>query len=431
MARVRIGFPGDFRAGGGGAGGLSLRRPPDIFDAADLAACRTARDTFFTMAGNSDILAQYQNNSQLAIVLRPTGGDDVFETYLPGNVGAYDNANWVERTDAVQGPQGTKGDPGARGPAQTDANIDARIATYARIAPTGEIPDAQIPAGIARDSELPDVSGFLTESEVDNRIAGYARATPTGQIADAQIPDAIMRDAEFTLAAVRNLLSLSAQEVDDLLTGGSISGSVLTLTQNDGSTITLNLPTGGQAVADGVVDGGSISADGMTLRLTRTEGDDIEIDIPALLRNAGVSEARVNELIAAANLASEADLLALAARVTALEGHVDTSDHIRYFGWSADRVIETADFAGANQAMSNDGTLPAHNTNDYIWFAVPESEGAPSALHLAGGQIDQLGNFDQLADTVNDEMGTAHIVFVSQREQLHVAYSGAAISLIY
>ena len=419
MARVRIGFPGDFRAGGGGAGGLSLRRPPDIFDAADLAACRTARDTFFTMAANSDILAQYQNNSQLAIVLRPTGGDDVFETYLPGNVGAYDNANWVQRTDAVQGPEGAKGDQGARGPAQSDANIDARIAPYARIAPTGQIDDDQIPAAITRDNE------------VDGHIAPYARATPTGQIADAQIPDAIMRDAEFTLAAVRNLLSLSAQEVDDLLTGGSISGSVLTLTQNDGSTITLNLPTGGMSVADGVVDGGSISADGMTLTLTRSEGDDIEIDIPALLRNAGVSEARVNELIAAANLASEADLLALAARVTALEGHVDTSDHIRYFGWSADRVIATADFAGANQAMSNDGTLPAHNTNDYIWFAVPESEGAPSALHLAGGQIDQLGNFDQLADTVDDEMGTPHIVFVSQREQLHVAYSGAAISLIY
>ena len=414
MARVRIGFPQDFRTGGGGAGGLSLRRPPDIFDAADLAACRTARDTFFGTAGNAAILAQYQNNSQLAIVLRPTGGDDVFETYLPGNVGAYDNANWVERTDAVQGPEGAKGDVGARGPAQTDDNIDARIATYARIVPTGEIDDAQIPASIARDSE----------------IKPFAR-TGGPQVPDTEIPDAIMRDAELTLAAVRNLLGLSAQEVNDLLTGGSISGNVLTLTQNDGSTVTLNLPTGGMSVADGVVDGGSISADGMTLTLTRSVGDDIEIDIPALLRGAGVSEARVNELIAAANLASEADLLALAARVTALEGHVDTSDHIRYFGWSADRTIATADFAGANQSMSNDGTLPAHNTNDYIWFAVPESEGAPSALHLAGGQIDQLNNFDQLADTVNDEMGTAHLVFVSQREQLHLAYSGAAISLIY
>ena len=38
----------------------------------------------------------------------------------------------------------------------------------------------------------------------------------TGMIADSQIPAAIMRDAEFTAAAVRGLLNLTATEVNDL-----------------------------------------------------------------------------------------------------------------------------------------------------------------------------------------------------------------------
>ena len=63
---------------------------------------------------------------------------------------------------------------------------------------SGSVSDAQIPSTVARDSELPDVSGFQTEAEVDARIAPYARATPSGTIADAQIPDDITRDSELT-----------------------------------------------------------------------------------------------------------------------------------------------------------------------------------------------------------------------------------------
>ena len=62
---------------------------------------------------------------------------------------------------------------------------------------SGTLDDARIPSAIARDSELPDVTGFLDESEVDARVATYARATPTGTIADAQIPAAIARDTEL------------------------------------------------------------------------------------------------------------------------------------------------------------------------------------------------------------------------------------------
>ena len=52
-----------------------------------------------------------------------------------------------------------------------------------------------------------------------------------------------MRDAEFTAAAVRNLLSLTAQEVNDLVTGATISGQTLTLPQNDGTNVIITIPT--------------------------------------------------------------------------------------------------------------------------------------------------------------------------------------------
>ena len=94
--------------GGAGGGGIVFRTPPDIFTGADLAACRTARDTFFNTAGNASVLGEYQGNQSLGIVLDPTNStDNVFETYLPGNVGlAYDNTQWVDRTDAVEGNPG-------------------------------------------------------------------------------------------------------------------------------------------------------------------------------------------------------------------------------------------------------------------------------------------------------------------------------------
>ena len=49
---------------------------------------------------------------------------------------------------------------------QTETEVDARIATYARATPSGTIADAQIPAAIARDTELPDTSALLERSDV-------------------------------------------------------------------------------------------------------------------------------------------------------------------------------------------------------------------------------------------------------------------------
>ena len=86
---------------GGGGGGVYFRSPPDVFSGATLAAANTARNNYFT--ANADDLAEFQNDQALAIIVRVSGADDKFETYLPGNEGAAYNARqWVERVDAVQ-----------------------------------------------------------------------------------------------------------------------------------------------------------------------------------------------------------------------------------------------------------------------------------------------------------------------------------------
>ena len=62
---------------------------------------------------------------------------------------------------------------------------------------SGALAVARLPSANALDSELPDVSGFLDQTEVDARIATYARVAPSGFIADAQIPANIARDSEL------------------------------------------------------------------------------------------------------------------------------------------------------------------------------------------------------------------------------------------
>ena len=53
-----------------------------------------------------------------------------------------------------------------RNSTEIDAKIAAMIATWAKAGDTSLIPDAKIPAAIARDSELPDVSSYLERTDI-------------------------------------------------------------------------------------------------------------------------------------------------------------------------------------------------------------------------------------------------------------------------
>ena len=122
------------------------------------------------------------------------------------------------------------------------------------------------------------------DTKIQELIDATALSALQGQLTDGQIPAAIMRDAEFTAAAVRNLLSLTATEVNDLVTGATISGQTLTLTQNDGSTVPITIPTAMAGSGDGVVQSGAFNSDQTELVLTLDTGGTVTINVPEALR---------------------------------------------------------------------------------------------------------------------------------------------------
>ena len=127
------------------------------------------------------------------------------------------------------------------------------------------------------------VQGRRTDSEIDTLIAGYTGAIPGLTIPDAQLPASIMRDNEFTAAAVRGLLSLTQAELDSLLVGegANITSGVLNIPQNDGTTLSLTLPTGGGGMPDGVIN--SLTIVGNVLTAQTTTGGSVELDLSTYL----------------------------------------------------------------------------------------------------------------------------------------------------
>ena len=211
---------------GGGGGGLHFRNPADTFTGADLAACRTARDAYFVAVATASALLEYQGNEFLSIVLNPADStDNVFETYLPGNAGkAYAKTQWVERTDAIQGNIGAKGDTGdaidatarslagtatlAAAKANTDltaevtARTNADTALGARITalPAGGSPGGGVVAGVPFSPTL-----IFTADDVDlpdNQTTVAITLTTAWDSFDAFYFSASLRDAD----AINNLI---------------------------------------------------------------------------------------------------------------------------------------------------------------------------------------------------------------------------------
>ena len=91
---------------------------------------------------------------------------------------------------------------------------------------------------------------------------------PTQAIPISQrLSDVLAQAPSPTLSTLLSTLNLTQTELDDLLTGASISGNVVTFSQNDGTDISITLP---------VVTGGSVS--GTTLTLNRASGAALTIN---------------------------------------------------------------------------------------------------------------------------------------------------------
>ena len=146
--------------GGGGGGGLHFRNPPDEFTGGTLAACRTARDTYFNLAANAAAKGQFAGDRSLAIILNPTNStDNVFETWIGSASDTSSNTLWVERTDAVQGRRGDPGDQGV-----WYARIFLNAATAPTAAPTG--------GSIADDGTITAPTGWADASGITDPATG-------------------------------------------------------------------------------------------------------------------------------------------------------------------------------------------------------------------------------------------------------------------
>ena len=122
-------------------------------------------------------------------------------------------------------------------------------------------------------------------SAIDARIATWARAnSPSGQIPETSIPAAIMRDSEFTAAAVRTLIGLTASEQQSLFTGATIAGNVMTITREGLANLMLTLPSG-TGSNDGVVSSGTI-LNKRTMRLTLSTGSTVDVDMGDLITDS-------------------------------------------------------------------------------------------------------------------------------------------------
>ena len=144
-------------------------------------------------------------------------------------------------------------------------------------------------AGLQSASDKTKLDG-INDAHIQGIVDATSLSALQGQVTDAQIPAAIFRDAELTATAVRTLLGLTAAEVNNLLTGASISGQVVTFTQNDGSAVSITLPAGTGGMVDGVVASGAFNSAGTELTLTLDTGGTVVIGVPALLRSAGAAD---------------------------------------------------------------------------------------------------------------------------------------------
>ena len=167
-----------------------------------------------------------------------------------------------------------------------DSDIDGRIATWARAnSPSGEIPDANIPASIARDSEIPSDTDSLTEgstnlyftnARADNRIATWARAnSPSGTIPDSSIPASIARDSEIpsdtdALGEGSTNQYFTNERVDDRVNALLTAGTNITLTYDDTAN-TLTIASTGTDLSTADTD--DLSEGGTNLYFTTARAD--------------------------------------------------------------------------------------------------------------------------------------------------------------
>ena len=344
--------------GGGGSGGLVLRVPADVFTGADLAACRTARDAFFSVAANAAVLTQFQRNQFLSIVLDPANtADNTFETYLPGFIGAYDNSRWVDRTGFLQGRPGIQGGTGgvgatggtgARGGTGAAGGTGARGATGA----TG-LQGTIFVRQYQNAATIPAVGAGGTY------VISTAVFTPSAGWFDI-----------YTLPApsVGENTWYQEAEIDPVTVVGDTVNLTWSVVLESGGTGPAG-PRGGTGATGGVGPVGPTGA-GSTIN-AQDEG----VVIPGTIHTIN--------LVGSDVLGTEA---AGVLTVTVGGGPPPATNHPLYVGWSPDAVVtETEVLAGA-ETDTDSLRIPTATGGLYLWVWRSDVDGGdPTEVHITGG----------------------------------------------
>ena len=231
--------------------------------------------------------------------------------------------------------------------------------------------------------------GGTTEARVQELIDATSLSALQGQVTDAQVPDTFFRDSELTAAAVRTLLGLTATEANDLLTGATISGQVITFTQNDGTTATITVPAGTGGMADGVVESGVFSANNEELVLTLDTGGTVTIDVPAALRASGGTITAQDEGVELATDITTINVVGDGAAGTAAGGVLTITvgaepdpTHTSYCGVSDDTTITETEATDGTTGVGNALVVPTYTGTMHVFFLRPTSEGAITAVYI-------------------------------------------------
>ena len=194
----------------------------------------------------------------------------------------------------------------------------------------------------------------------------------------------------LTAAAIRTLLGLTSAEVDDLFTGATIAGQVLTFTQNDGTTVAITIPTAMAGSGDGVVQSGAIS--GTDLVLTLDTGGTITIDIDALATDielgayAALTGATFTGAVVGIDPTADQEFVTKAYADANYAGSVPAPMHDLIVGWSVDTSISDAELTGGAMSSTDSLTIPDETGAHYMFAWRADDDGGDfTEVHWGGG----------------------------------------------
>jgi len=93
----------------------------------------------------------------------------------------------------------------------------------ASLGPDGKIPDSEIPSGIARDSEIPSLTGYATEAYVNTAVSNLVDSAPSTLDTLNELATALGNDANFSTTITNSIGGKVSKSGGDTITAATAS----------------------------------------------------------------------------------------------------------------------------------------------------------------------------------------------------------------